>query len=100
MLILQTVPTYDRQVLNGMAIVTKTEVTIVGCAEITWQQLVEAVDVAATQKFYGHWEIDPENDNFGYQEEETKARLYDACATYWHELGVSILCENTRTWQY
>lgn len=100
MLIIQTVPTFDRQVLHGMAIVTKTEVTIVSCAEITWQQLVEAVDAAATQYADGHWEIADDNDNFGYQEAEEKSFLYDECATYWHELGVSILCERTRTWQY
>ena len=55
MLILQTEQSFDRQVINGMAIVTRSKITIVG---------------------------------------------YDECATYWHELGVSILCDGTHTWQY
>mgnify|MGYP001594985528 FL=1 len=100
MIILQTEQTFDRQVVNGMAIVTRSEVTVVGCAELTWQQLVDAVDIAATQQADGHWGISEENENFGYQEAEDKDVLYDECATYWHALGVSILCDNTRTWQY
>ena len=100
MIILQTEQTFDRQVVNGMAIVTRSEVTVVGCAELTWQQLVDAVDIAATQQADGHWEINEDNDNFGYQEAEDKDILYNECATYWHGLGVSILCEQTRVWEY
>mgnify|MGYP001611535592 CR=1 FL=1 len=100
MLILQTEQSFNRQVVNGMAIVTRSEVTVVGCAEITWEQLVEAVDAAATQYPGGHWKISEDNDHFGYQEAEEKSILYDECATYWHSLGVSILSANMRIWEY
>ena len=92
----------ERQVVNGIAICTTTQVRVCSPATITFDQVTDIVDAAVLKPDNSHtsYFIDGDHPLLGYQVADTIEHLYDDCANYLYDQGFSVIHPNTHVWEY